>query len=856
MSAVIGSLRAELSANIAQFQSDMGAAADTLKKFSREAKQVGREIEEVGKGMSLALTLPLVALGREAVKKAEDAGQAFLLLRATIASAGNASGKTAEQLEQTAKQLRAISTYDDEEILKGVTVNLLRFGNVQGPIFDRAQKAIVNLSAALGQDLQSASIKVGRALNDPIKGMQALTRLGITFTTAQKEQVKAWVQSGQGAKAQALILDTLEQKFDGAAKAMRDATPGAELKNAWEDFGEKIGALLIPALKDLGAMLADVLKWFTALPEPIQKLLIGVLAIAAAIGPLLAGFGFFIKLGGQIAGLLRLLIPPLVAVVTWIGSLSLVTLGWVAGLVAVAVAIAIFSKSIGDVLHGNFKKAWEDAKNTAATIAGQIKGLWNSVTGKPKAPGEKGAEAAGVPGIGAPAPDFNQDNEAELKKRAEAVIELQRAITATNNKIGNSLDAVSLPKTTVEANRLNQEIDAFVQRAKEAGVNTDAFAGKIDALRDRIEKLKAAGLAKEAKTFGETVDSAAVAVDRLARGGLPPLEEKLGQVDDAFKQLRDKIQNDIDQNAALAQTNDDAARSMERLKTILSSLGDAHTKATAAAIAQVKAEQALADLATQRANFETGTAIQDLHQARGQGAPLTSEQADLQAAGRQLQQQSIETQTKLIQLEADRAALVAQNTKGQNDKQIENITSEIELQRQLADLVKSTSADQLAAAKKVDEAFTEFAGNLSTSLDDMLINWNFSLSSLTSTLRQLANSLLIKPATDAAGGAIAGVFKNFAGFFADGGSVNPGQWGIAGENGPEPIFAGTGGMTVVSNKLASSSRGDIYIDARGADDAAVQRLAGVVADLQRREGGRVQAYTANNTARNRRNGGA
>jgi hypothetical protein len=381
MSAVIGSLRAELSANIAQFQSDMGQAGDTLKKFSKQAKQVGREIEEVGKGMSLALTLPLVMLGREAVKKATDAAQAMLLLRATIASTGNASGKTASQLEETAKQLRNISTFDDEEILKGVTVNLLRFGNVQGPVFDRAQKAIVNLSAALGQDLQSASIKVGRALQDPIKGMQALTRLGITFTSAQKEQVKAWVQNGEGAKAQGMILEALEKRFDGAAKALRDATPGADLKNAWEDFGETVGALLIPALRDLAGMLSTVLKWFTALPEPVQKLIVGISAIAAVIGPLLAGFGFFLKLGGQIAGLLGTLF-------TWLASLEAITLGWVVALVAVGVALVIFAKSVGDILHGDFKKAWEDAKNTATSIAGTVKGLWESMTTPGKGPGE------------------------------------------------------------------------------------------------------------------------------------------------------------------------------------------------------------------------------------------------------------------------------------------------------------------------------------------------------------------------------------------------------------------------------------------------------------------------------------
>jgi hypothetical protein len=43
--------------------------------------------------MSLALTLPLVALGREAVKKAVDAAQAMAAARATIASAGNSLGQ-------------------------------------------------------------------------------------------------------------------------------------------------------------------------------------------------------------------------------------------------------------------------------------------------------------------------------------------------------------------------------------------------------------------------------------------------------------------------------------------------------------------------------------------------------------------------------------------------------------------------------------------------------------------------------------------------------------------------------------------------------------------------------------------
>jgi hypothetical protein len=49
MSAVIGALRAELSASIAQFQSDMGKAADSLRGFTKEAKAISKELDSVGK---------------------------------------------------------------------------------------------------------------------------------------------------------------------------------------------------------------------------------------------------------------------------------------------------------------------------------------------------------------------------------------------------------------------------------------------------------------------------------------------------------------------------------------------------------------------------------------------------------------------------------------------------------------------------------------------------------------------------------------------------------------------------------------------------------------------------------------
>jgi hypothetical protein len=66
---------------------------------------------------------------------------------------------------------------------------------------------MTDMSVALGQDMSSSAIQLGKALNDPIKGVSALQRVGVSFTASQKEQIKTLVQSGRTMDAQKLILD-------------------------------------------------------------------------------------------------------------------------------------------------------------------------------------------------------------------------------------------------------------------------------------------------------------------------------------------------------------------------------------------------------------------------------------------------------------------------------------------------------------------------------------------------------------------------------------------------------------------------------------------------------------------------
>jgi hypothetical protein len=106
------------------------------------------------------------------------------------------------------------------------------------------------MSAALGQDLQGSIIMIGKALNDPIQGVTALRRVGVSFTQSQMEMIQSLVDSNQTLEAQKLILGELQTEFGGAAEAMGDTFTGQvnKLKVAFGNLGEAIGTKMLPGI--------------------------------------------------------------------------------------------------------------------------------------------------------------------------------------------------------------------------------------------------------------------------------------------------------------------------------------------------------------------------------------------------------------------------------------------------------------------------------------------------------------------------------------------------------------------------------------------------------------------------------
>jgi hypothetical protein len=213
--------------------------------------------------------------------------EALAQVEARIRSTGGVAGYTTAQLAKMASELQGVTTFGDEAVLEMQSL-LLTFTRVQGEVFRDSQELILDVATAMRTDLKSAALQVGKALNDPLRGLDALNRSGIQFSDQQKEVIKQLVETGRTAEAQRIILKELEVQFGGAARAARQTFGGAltGLSNAFGDLLEANGGMpeAREEIEQLTTLLSDpnTVKGIDAIVSGVIRLT-GALAGAAAV---------------------------------------------------------------------------------------------------------------------------------------------------------------------------------------------------------------------------------------------------------------------------------------------------------------------------------------------------------------------------------------------------------------------------------------------------------------------------------------------------------------------------------------------------------------------------------------------
>ncbi len=116
-------------------------------------------------------------------------------------------------------------------------------------VFDRAIDASLDLSSIMGGDMQGAATQLGKALQDPVKGVSALGRAGVQFSDDQKAAIASFVESNNLLGAQRIILSEVEGQVGGAAEAMAD--PLDKAGAAVGELSESVGNELMPMLNSV-----------------------------------------------------------------------------------------------------------------------------------------------------------------------------------------------------------------------------------------------------------------------------------------------------------------------------------------------------------------------------------------------------------------------------------------------------------------------------------------------------------------------------------------------------------------------------------------------------------------------------
>jgi hypothetical protein len=264
-----------------QFSKQLGAAEGKLGSFGKTLDHTSgrayRAGTQIGTGIKAGVAIAVagigviasqVAVGLNSLVKLDDV---VTQTNAVLRSTKGAAGENADAIRDLANKYEDLNATIDDTVIQSGENLLLTFTNIRKQAFEPTLLAALNMNQALGggeAGLQGTIQKLGKALNDPVKGLTALGRVGITFTKQQKDQILTAVKAGDTFKAQGIILAELNKRFGGSFLAGGTTTTGkvAKFRDAIDDLQRTLATALLPVL----GKVADKLSTFLNDPKVVK----------------------------------------------------------------------------------------------------------------------------------------------------------------------------------------------------------------------------------------------------------------------------------------------------------------------------------------------------------------------------------------------------------------------------------------------------------------------------------------------------------------------------------------------------------------------------------------------------------
>jgi hypothetical protein len=303
--------------------SDLNAGKSEVANAARGLQGVVNGIlATIGVGVSIGA---IISQMREGIGLAEVQIDAEQRISAVVKGTGMAAGFTADELKKMASEFQEATTVGDESILE-LMARMLTFKSITGDTFKLATEVALDTAAVMGTDARQAALMLGRALEDPVRGVSALRRTGVSFSEQQKEYIKQLVESNKLNEAQVFILETVRGQMGEVATAMAQTDAGKlkQAKNTLGDIKEELGEELIPVQikyiqlqQKMSTALTNVTKLVVSFSGPIRDMIGDIGKTTLVIGGLVVGVYALVKSLGALQAVMTVLAAnPLTLAIT------------------------------------------------------------------------------------------------------------------------------------------------------------------------------------------------------------------------------------------------------------------------------------------------------------------------------------------------------------------------------------------------------------------------------------------------------------------------------------------------------------------------------------------------------------
>jgi phage-related protein len=379
-----------------------GAVAEAdrgLAGFSSRMQAVGAKMRDVGKTMTLGLTLPIVGALGLGVKWAGELEDAQAMSQQVF---GSMSADMDRWASNSAKNF-GLSKGDAVEWANQMGIRLRQIGQLSEQEAGRVSQNLVQLAgdfaSAFGGTVDEAAQALGSALTgefEPLKRYGVVindTALKAKYFQLTGEEVKGTLSAQQKQVATlaliqeqaSIVQGDYARNADGATNAQRTMTA------ALKDAATNLGTVLLPYVTQAVQFVTSLTERFKGLSPTVQKLVVIGALVVAALGPVIYILGVVATAIGFIATPVGLVVAAIAALVAafvvfyktnegfreWVnGIVSLIRDGilvvfkeFTGGIRAFAAA---WTENNGDVTSSGFPGFMERVANLLRDITGVV----------------------------------------------------------------------------------------------------------------------------------------------------------------------------------------------------------------------------------------------------------------------------------------------------------------------------------------------------------------------------------------------------------------------------------------------------------------------------------------------------